>query len=241
MMNLVLDLGNTALKWAIYDGKNLIVKGKFSYVEWSNKHIEWMEFDIQHVAIAAVIDLPNEIENYLKRFNSVLIVDANTRLPIKNSYKTPETLGVDRLVNAVGAISMTTNNEVLVIDCGTCLKLDLVTRSNGFIGGAISPGVNMRYASLEHFTSKLPHLHPSQYGGLTGTSTSESIHNGVMNGMINEILGTIENYQNSFPNIHIIITGGDMDYFQKITEKKPIFAEPDLTLVGINLILLHNL
>jgi type III pantothenate kinase len=240
-MNLAIDLGNTALKWAVFEGKNLIFKGKFDYLnlEKDLKSIE--KFQIINVAYSSVIQLPVELNNFFSRFNFVLPINQNTALPIKNSYETPQTLGIDRLMNAVAAHHFFQDNSVVVIDCGTCLKIDFTSKQNGFEGGAIAPGLTMRYKALSHFTQQLPLLEPSLFAEITGRNTNDSIHNGVLTGMANEIKGSIKSYSDKFPDLKIIITGGDYHYFQDIIEKKAIFAEPDLTLIGINLILLHNI
>lgn len=240
-MNLVLDLGNTAFKWAIFDDKNLIFRGKLDYSNVVFEFPEWSKYDIKQVAVSTVIEIPYQLKKILEAFDFVLNINHNVSLPIKNSYQTPGSLGVDRLVNAVAARYLSDKQETLVIDCGTCLKIDLSTLENGFVGGSISPGINMRYEALHNYTHKLPSLKPMNFNKLTGISTNDSIHNGVICGINNEILGSIENYEREFPDIHIIITGGDLCYLEKITEKKAIFVEPDLTLIGINLILLHNI
>ena len=240
-MNLVLDLGNTALKWAIFDDKNLIFRGKLDYSNVVYEFPEWSKYDIKQVAVSTVIEIQNQLKKIFETFDSVLFINQNVSLPIKNSYQTPDSLGMDRLVNAVAARYLSNKQETLVVDCGTCLKIDLSTIENGFVGGSISPGITMRYEALHNFTHKLPLLKPMNFNKLTGVSTNDSIHNGVICGINNEILGSIENYKREFPDIHIIITGGDLSFLEKITEKKAIFAEPDLTLIGINLILLHNI
>jgi type III pantothenate kinase len=240
-MNLAIDLGNTALKWAVFEDKNLIFRGKFDYLNLDDDLKSIEQFQIINVAYSSVIQLPIELNNFFSRFNFVLSINQNTNLPIKNSYHTPQTLGMDRLMNAVAANSIYENKNVLVIDCGTCLKIDFTSKQNGFEGGAIAPGLSMRYKALNHFTQQLPLLEPSHLDEITGRNTNDSIHNGVTSGMANEIIGAIKSYSDKFPDLKIIITGGDYHYFQDLIEKKAIFAEPDLTLIGINLILLHNI
>ena len=241
MMNLAIDLGNTALKWAIFDDKNLIYRGKFDYSNLISDLSTLEKFQISKVAYSSVIQVPEVLNEFLRCYNSVLPISRACLFPINSIYETPESLGIDRLTNAVAATSLYAGFDVLVIDCGTCLKVDFVSLKNGFEGGAISPGLSMRYKALNQFTHQLPYLEPKHFNQLTGKNTSDSIHNGVMNGMANEIAGAIRAYQEKYPNIKLVITGGDYHYFQNLMEKKAIFAEPDLTLIGINLILLHNI
>ena len=239
-MNLIVDLGNTSLKWALFDGKNLIFKGNFDYSDFNVIINHWTQFKFERIAVATVIDLPPTLKSFFDSFESVHYVSTNSKLPIKVGYQTPNTLGYDRLANAVAAIELFQNKDLLVIDCGTCLKVDFVSRTDGFLGGAISPGLKMRYKSLHQYTSKLPLLDPAVLRGLYGKTTEESLHNGVVNGMSFEIAGATEKYVQSYPDLKVIITGGDIDYFREVIEKKAIFAEPNLTLIGINLILLYN-
>ena len=240
-MNLAIDLGNTALKWAIFDDKNLIYRGKFDYSNLTSDLSTLDKFQISKVAYSSVIQVPNELNSFLSRIDSILPINQNCSLPLNITYETQETLGIDRLTNAVAVRNLYAGFDVLVIDCGTCLKVDFVSLKNGFEGGAISPGLSMRYKALNQFTHQLPSLEPQLFRHLTGRNTSDSIHNGVMNGMANEIAGAIRAYQEKYPDIKLVITGGDYHYFQDLMEKKAIFAEPDLTLIGINLILLHNI
>lgn len=240
-MNLAIDLGNTALKWAIFDDKNLIYRGKFDYSNLNSDLSALEKFEIKNVAYSSVIQVPEVLNEFLRRYNSVLPIIRDCLFPINSIYETPETLGIDRLTNAVAATSLYAGFDVLVIDCGTCLKVDFVSVKHGFEGGAIAPGLNMRYKALNQFTHQLPYLEPKHFNNLTGKNTSDSIHNGVMTGIMNEIAGAIQAYQEKYPEIKLVITGGDYHYFQELMEKKAIFAEPDLTLIGINLILLHNI
>jgi type III pantothenate kinase len=240
-MNLAIDLGNTALKWAVFEDKNLIFRGKFDYLNLLEDLKSLEKFQISRVAYTTVIEVPEELKYFSSQFDFVLPIDQSSAFPIGNAYETPQTLGIDRLINAVAANNLFPKNNVLVIDCGTCLKIDFVSFKNGFEGGAIAPGLNMRYKALNQFTHQLPLLDPKQFINLTGKNTSDSIHNGVMAGMSNEIIGAVNAYAENYLDLKLIITGGDHLYFQDIIEKKAIFAEPNLTLIGINLLLLHNI
>jgi type III pantothenate kinase len=240
-MNLAIDLGNTAVKWAVFEDKNLIFRSKFDYSNLNEELKSIEKYQITNVAFSSVIQVPNELNNFFSKYDFVLKIDQNSAIPINNSYETPLSLGMDRLMNAVAASHLFQENPVLIIDCGTCLKIDFLSSDQGFEGGSIAPGLAMRYKSLNHYTHQLPLLEPKIFNDLIGRSTIDSIHNGVMSGMTNEIIGSINAYLEKYPALKLIITGGDYHYFQNIIEKKAIFAEPDLTLIGINLILLHNI
>jgi type III pantothenate kinase len=170
--------------------------------------------------------------------NLTIYLDFKTPLPLINRYLSPETLGSDRLANACGAGFLYPNQPVLVIDAGTCLKMDIINSNNEYLGGSISVGLNMRFKAIHTFTDKLPLLSPIPFTKLYGRDTTESILAGGMGGMLNEIEKAIEKYNESFPNLKIILTGGDAHHFEPAL-KNAIFA-PHLTLYGLESILTKN-
>lgn len=170
-------------------------------------------------------------------------LNEKTKLPLKNRYKTPGTLGKDRLATAVGANYLFPSRNVLAIDAGTCIKYDFVNSKNEYLGGAISPGLDMRFKALHHFTAHLPQLKKMKTANvnLIGRTTRDSILSGVQNGAIAEISGMIKCYQDKYENVHVILTGGDSVFIRTlVSEKNRIFAAPDLTLLGLNVILNYN-
>lgn len=172
-----------------------------------------------------------------------IVLDDQTPLPIKNGYKTPKTLGKDRLANAVAAYHYFNNHNSLVIDAGTCLKFDFINESNEYLGGSISPGLTMRFKALNTFTDKLPLVNPEDSEPVEmGVDTLTSIHTGCYTGMNREIEATIAEYKKMHGDLKILITGGDMDQLQKMgfSQKNSIFADRWLTLKGLNKILSHN-
>jgi type III pantothenate kinase len=168
----------------------------------------------------------------------VFRLNDQTPLPFINTYRSPGTLGADRVANAAGAISKYPGRNVLVIDTGTCIKMDLVKAEGAYAGGSISPGLNMRYQALHRYTGRLPLLEPEEQATLIGTTTAESIHSGVLNGMVAEIDGLISRYESRFPDLVCLLTGGDHSLFSGKLKSR-IFAAPTLTLEGLNSILLH--
>lgn len=170
-------------------------------------------------------------------------LSGKTSLPVKNLYKTPETLGKDRIANAAGANYYFPGRNVLSIDAGTCIKYDFVNSENEYSGGAISPGLDMRFKALHHFTAQLPLIKKMKSGGenLIGQTTKDSILSGVQNGVMAEISGIINQYRDKFKKVSVIITGGDSIFINTLVSKKNrIFAVPDLTLLGLNIILDFN-
>jgi type III pantothenate kinase len=237
-MNLIIDEGNTAFKLALFEGDELVKCEVFEPFERQEMH-SWISdalTSIKHVIISSVVNKGLDLSRY--KFNEI-ILDMSTRIPLANDYETPESLGKDRLANAVGAWFRNPNGNSLVVDLGTCIKYDLVTSDGRYKGGNISPGINMRYASLNHFTAKLPLLKREKIEFNYGIDTNTSIHNGVEQGAYHEINGFIQKYQEQFPDLTIFMTGGDAKFFDKpfICD---IFADSNLTLFGLNKILMHN-
>jgi len=156
-----------------------------------------------------------------------------TPVPLKNKYHTPATLGYDRLAGAVGASKLFPGKDALVVDMGTCINYECVTAAGEYLGGAISPGMRMRFRALHEFTGKLPlindHFQPESF---VGQDTTTSLLSGVMNGILQEVDGVIAQYRLRYNDLQVILTGGDADYFGKYL-KNQIFAQPDLVLLGL--------
>lgn len=165
---------------------------------------------------------------------------AETPVPIKNKYRSAFTLGSDRLAAAVGAAERFPGRAVLVIDAGTCLKFNYVNKNGHYLGGSISPGLEMRFKALHNFTARLPLLNSDSFRpGLVGTDTAGSIRVGVIEGMFHEIKGMIESYRKKDKGLAIIMTGGDAPLFDKRLKTR-IFTDPYLILKGLNAILEYN-
>jgi len=162
-----------------------------------------------------------------------------TEVPFINEYATKNTLGVDRMALASAAVLKYPNKNVLVIDAGSCITYDFISDKRIFKGGSISPGIAMRYRALNQFTDKLPSLNRIDAFSLTGNSTEEAIHSGVLNGLIIEINGIIEEYKLQFEKLTVVLTGGDTIFLAKRL-KNSIFANPNFLLVGLNNILIQN-
>jgi type III pantothenate kinase len=240
-MQLVIDIGNTRLKAALFEQNNLEHYFVFnSSTEFFEANL-FERYSIQHCIVSSVI---NEIEpfvNIIKEKIDVLSFSSNTPTPIKNLYKTAHTLGSDRLAAAVGANLLFPNKNILVIDAGTCIKYNFVNSNNEYIGGAISPGLQMRFKALNTFTARLPLLEiDNDFDTLVGTNSNESVLSGVEIGVVAEVEGIMERYKNTYSDITIIITGGDVNFFEKQL-KNSIFADPFLILKGLNRILDHNI
>ncbi|MFK8037928.1 MAG: type III pantothenate kinase [Crocinitomicaceae bacterium] len=237
-MNLIIDQGNTQFKIGLFEKKELKISRRFNY----NQLVEFKKICLQEkinrVIISSVID--REIDLSFLNTRQILLLDHLTPLPIKNNYKTPQTLGRDRIANVVGAWVLNPQKSSLVIDSGTCIKYDIISENGQYIGGNIAPGLRMRFQALNYFTDQLPELEPEKnVHQIFGTDTNTSLQCGVFLGMEHEINGFINRYKKEFSQLTIFMTGGDLKYFDK-RDKKSIFANQNLTLIGLNEILNHN-
>ena len=190
--------------------------------------------------LSSVKPVDAEILKYLsKNFDLFIELDHQTELPIENLYQTPETLGKDRLAAAVGANELFPDQNLLIIDAGTAITYDLVSEKNQFVGGNISPGLQMRFKALNHFTGKLPLVSYSDEFQTIGKNTTDAIRSGVQNGILYEIAQTIELFNKNYQNLQIVMTGGDSIFFDKKLNYS-IFVHFNITLIGLNRILEHN-
>jgi type III pantothenate kinase len=162
-----------------------------------------------------------------------------TDIPIENLYETKSTLGKDRLAAVIGANNIFPDSNVLVIDMGTAITYDFINTSKQFIGGTISPGMEMRFKALNHYTDQLPLLKKNENYQTIGKNTSEAIISGVQNGILFEIDGYINTLKSNYNDIKVILTGGDAIFFDKKL-KNTIFVNLNLNFIGLNTILEHN-
>lgn len=241
-MNLVLDLGNTLAKLAVFKNDELqsLVKIETGDNEKLIQHISGLG-NITSAIFSSVIDHSPRIIEALTLKAPLIVLDHKTPVPLVNKYDTPETLGRDRLAAAAGAMQAFPGQRVLAVDAGTAIKYDLVTNNGEYLGGAISPGITMRFKALNTFTGKLPLLNRTEQAALTGTTTPGSILSGVQNGAMEEVKGMIARFAEGAEALKVVITGGDMDFFLPlVSNKSSIFADPYLALKGLNFILKHN-
>ena len=239
-MNLILDLGNTQAKVAVFKTTEMLAMYHYPLFCLNNlKQVLQKHRTVQAAILSSVKHHPEEITNYLKTKYPLIELDYTIKLPIKNLYKTPKTLGNDRLAAITGAANLFPKKNILVIDAGSCIKYDFINKNKEYFGGSISPGIKMRFKALYTFTDKLPLVEAKEYHRLIGNSTQESILAGVQNGVIAEVKWTISQYQKQYPDIKIILTGGDSIFFERQL-KSSIFAVPNLVLQGLNLILNYN-
>ena len=183
-------------------------------------------------------EMPVAIQQLSKKYHHILL-NYKTKIPIVNAYKTPRTLGLDRLAGAVGAHSLYPKKNILILDLGTCIKYDYIDKGGIYHGGNIAPGLNMRIESMHHFTSKLPLVKKKFNENIIGNSTISALQNGAVWGIKCEIEGFISYLTQKKQKFSTILTGGDAQYFGEIIDSK-IFVVPNLVMIGLNEILLLN-
>jgi type III pantothenate kinase len=236
-MNLVIDYGNSAAKVGIFDHQNLLEKRTINSVDELATYIKTMPAD--NIIVSSVKEDSAKIVEFAGAVPHKFILTHALPLPIKNLYSTPTTLGVDRIAGVCGAQQIFPNEHCLVIDAGTCITFDFIDSRGRFFGGAISPGLNMRFKAVHTFTAKLPLVSSTENISLIGDSTESCIQSGVINGTIAELDGIINQYSQKFDGLRVILCGGDSLFFENKL-KTSIFASPDLVLIGLNSILNYN-
>ncbi|WP_185969028.1 type III pantothenate kinase [Carboxylicivirga sp. M1479] len=240
-MNLVIDRGNTQVKFGIFDQCQLLHFDHSNFLDKQTIYKLRDSFDIKQIIVSSVVkELHQELIDNLLAFEvPILELDTDTPLPFTWFYKTKSSIGKDRLAAVAGAMELYPKNNLLVFDAGTAITYELINKQHQFLGGNISPGMQMRFKALNHFTSKLPLLNKNEEANIIGESTNEAIQAGVQNGVIFEIEGIINHLSNQHKNLKTIITGGDAEFFARKL-KNPIFVHPNLVLIGLNRILEYN-
>ena len=241
-MNLAIDIGNTRNKFAIINQHkiiDIIVKDTLSTGVLKDILAKYPE--ISFAILSTVRNINSSILSFLnEELNYFIVLDENTPIPIENLYETKSTLGKDRLAAIVGANNIHPDSNILVIDMGTAITYDFINDSNQYLGGTISPGLEMRFKALNHFTDKLPLLQKSEKYNTIGKNTTDSIISGVQNGIIFEIDGYINKLKSKHSDLRIILTGGDAIFFDKKL-KNTIFVNLNLNFIGLNKILNFNM
>ncbi len=240
-MLLTIDVGNSRIKVAVFEHNKQVDFFIFETNE-ALKNFEniFQKYpNLQKIILSSVGKLEKEVVDFIQNRFPTEIIDHKSKFPFTNLYATPETLGIDRMVLAAGATLMYPNQNRLIIDAGTCITYDFVNAENEYLGGAISPGIKIRYKSLNNYTSKLPLLTLSEDFEIIGNSTKSAIHSGVINGVIFEIEGFISQYSLKNQDLTIILTGGDAEFLAKRL-KSTIFANSNFLLESLNLLSLYT-
>lgn len=231
-MLLTLDIGNTSTKYAIWNVNceciehGVLIEKKEIFL--SVKQVFWISVTEKNI----------EFDFFFP--HAVFIpFRMDMKAPLRNLYKTPETLGQDRWIGVCGLESLYPKQNCLLVDAGTCLKFDLKNRDQEYLGGKISMGLQMRYKALQKFTGKLPLVQHQPVVDVYGTDTTSSILTGVQKGYLAEVIHTTLEMRQIYPDLIVILTGGDMNFLANHINT-PYFAEPLVIQIGLHAIFKQN-
>ncbi|MFC7358065.1 type III pantothenate kinase [Jejudonia soesokkakensis] len=240
-MNLIIDVGNTFIKLAVFHADSLVHKDVIKASRFSEALLKVNKTypDITKCIVSSVGKFDKNLLLNLQKKVSVLHLTKATKVPFTNCYTTPETLGVDRIALVSAAAVQFSEKNVLIIDAGSCITYDFLTAENKYLGGAISPGLQMRFKAMHTFTASLPLLELKRIDFLLGNSTENSMQVGVFKAVVNEIQGFITQYKQEYDDLTVILTGGDAEILLD-SLKNDIFANSNFLLEGLHYILEHN-
>ncbi len=238
-IRLAIDVGNTRVKYGVFQGDRLVETGSVSH--WHVPALQGLinKYDAPYVIISSGRHLTKKMEAFFNRNQRYWMLDHRSKLPFKNTYQSPETLGKDRMALVAGASKLYPHDNVLIIDAGTCITYDLLDCSNSFLGGNISPGLHMRLQAMHLLTDQLPQVELPQRSLSMGVDTDSAMQVGAAQGAVFEMEGFIQKYRKTFRKLNILLTGGDAPFFVKRLKTK-IFVSPHLVLQGLNEILNRN-
>jgi type III pantothenate kinase len=239
-MNLTIDIGNTRAKIYVFDTENSIV---FEYIS-KELTVEILQnictkYHVTHSISIASGSMEMTVAAYLEIKENHIFFDHTVAIPILNNYKTPETLGKDRLAAVIGAQALFPQTNILVMDAGTCTTYNLLVE-NTFLGGNITPGLLMRSEAMHHFTDKLPKVDFTLYIPEIGIDTISSLQSGAFYGAYLEMKQWIEYYKMNNNIDKIVITGGNAHFFESKFDKNILIIEQDIVAIGLNHIINFN-
>lgn len=240
MRNLVIDIGNSRVKYGVFLNGEL--RAEHQSDEFSSADIFGLatNHNLENIIYSSVATvLSGELEEEIRKNFRLLQLDQHLPLPFANAYATPATLGKDRLAAAAGALHWYPNSNCLIVDAGTCITLDVLTADDVYLGGNISPGIRMRLLAMHQQTARLPLVQPVQVPQLWGTSTETALQNGGLLGAALEIEALAQRLRHQWPDLKIVLTGGDAAFLANSLECK-IFVHSNLVLWGLNKILTYN-
>lgn len=239
--NIAIDVGNTRTKWGLFNGDELEHSVTIKNEDLINNNQLFTEYAVQNIILSSVNENAEEALNLNEYKAKVIHLSHLLKLPYNLKYASPETLGKDRIAGVAAAKKLFPKANVLVIDAGTCVTYDFLTKENDYLGGAISPGVQLRLKAMNNYTNKLPLIDwvSSERPASIGNTTITSMLSGVINGLIGEMKSFVSDSEKQYSDLKIVITGGDAKFFEKEL-KNSIFADPNLVLIGLHEILKYN-
>ncbi len=249
-MNLIIDIGNTRAKMALFNQNTLVEKTSVAHLTREDL-VSFLEKNDQNAPVeAAILSASGQntegVLDWLRKTFFFIEFSHQTPIPIENHYGTPETLGKDRLAGAVAAAAIFPEKNVLFMDGGTCLTYNLVNKNGHFLGGNIAPGLSMRLKAMHQFTARLPLLtadatYNFDEKNWVGKTTQQAMLNGAHIGIVAEIEGFAQHFSAQFADLQLIITGGDGAFLAQHCALPHLIFNPNLVLEGLNHILNFNL
>jgi len=236
---LCFDFGNTRLKCAVFEGADFKEERVLDSADPAAVQVLLEEFKPTWSILSSVIDHPAALETLLASHTRFHKLDHNSKLPVSTPVGKPETIGADRLAIVSAAVHLFPNQHSLAIGLGTCITYNFVNRAHEFLGGSISPGMNMRFRAMHEQTALLPMVKAAHDFPLVGYDTRTNLLSGVILGMSKEIDGIIDAYALKYNNFNVLLTGGDMGFFVPHLKNK-IFADPYLIYKGLYAISASN-
>lgn len=236
---LAIDVGNSSIKTGMFEGDVLVEQKRFTDTKSLRAYVQ--EITVAHGIIATVGKEVTHLQEEVPEVKNFMVLSHESPVPFENLYETPQTLGLDRVAIAAAAFHCYPEQPVLAIDFGSCITYDFVNEKGQYLGGAISPGLTLRFKSLHNFTARLPlvEFEAAKDAPLIGKNTEQSMISGVVGGTVAEVREKISQYKAAYPDCQVIFSGGDAKYFESKI-KEGIFALPELVLVGLNTILIYN-
>jgi len=237
-LKLIIDIGNSTVKVALFKDKWLLRTAELTSCSINNITNFLSQDIVFKTILSSVKNIDKQTLEVITHYKAI-VLDKKTPLPITINYKTPDTLGKDRIAGVIAASCLYKDKNVLVLDFGSCLTVDIINKEKEYIGGRISPGLIMRYNALHQFTDQLPLCKITNTESFIGNDTTSSINSGVQQGMVAEVKEVIDTFKKENKDTIVILTGGDCFFFEKAL-KNSIFANPFLVMEGLNEILDYN-
>ncbi len=236
---LCFDFGNTRLKCAVFEDRNF--KEELVLENTDNATIQQLidQYKPDKSILSSVINHPVEMEALLAKQTRFHKLGHTSKLPLTTPVGKPETIGADRLALVAAAVDLFPHQHNLAIGLGTCITYNYVNNAHEFLGGSISPGMNMRFRAMHEQTALLPLIKAESNFPLVGFDTKTNLLSGVILGMAKEIDGIIDAYSLKYSNFNVLLTGGDMGFFVPHLKNK-IFADPNLIYKGLYAISEYN-
>ena len=236
---LCFDFGNTRLKCAVFEGRDFKTERVLENAGAAVIQQLIDEYKPHRSILSSVINHPPELENLLAKHTRFHKLGHTSKLPLTTPVGKPETIGADRLAIVAAAVDLFPKQHNLAIGLGTCITYNFVNREHEFLGGSISPGMNMRFSAMHEQTALLPLIKAEFNFPLVAFDTKTNLLSGVILGMAKEIDGIIEAYALKYSNFNVLLTGGDMGFFVPHLKNK-IFADPYLIYKGLYAISEYN-